>query len=125
MSRLSTVDAAPDVLNSLVNWQTNAQFWLLNRLQLVQLNQLGTRDQVEEELYCLGVILAKMEQIYRKNSKFLGACVSQCSSMLNICKWLFYRILFEIILELMGVCSCGFQEFTLDVNLSKNYWVVN
>jgi hypothetical protein len=119
------VDAAPDVLNSLVNWQTNAQFWLLNRLQLVQLNQLGTRDQVEEELYCLGVILAKMEQIYRKNSKFLGACVSQCSSMLNICKWLFYRILFEIILELMGVCSCGFQEFTLDVNLSKNYWVVN
>ena len=50
VSRLSTVDAAPDVLNSLVNWQTNAQFWLLNRLQLVQLNQLGTRDQVEEEL---------------------------------------------------------------------------
>lgn len=81
---LSSVKSTPDNYNHLINWFSQALFWLLNRIQSVQVNQLGTREQVEQELECLNAILNKISNVYNKNGQFLNDTMPHMLRMLQV-----------------------------------------
>lgn len=57
---------------ALIKWLTNAQLWIINMIQTIQTNQLGTREQVEQNLICFNELLNKTHEIYAKNPIFLN-----------------------------------------------------
>lgn len=65
----------------------NAQFWIINKIHHNQNNQLGTREQIEEENQCLNELLDKIYEIYLKHKLFLNDSVPHLLNMLQNCKY--------------------------------------
>jgi len=71
---------------SLIKWVSSAQHWAVNKLHAIQFSQLGSREEVENSLYCLNEILLKIDGIYRKNSALLNDSVPQLLESLQNCE---------------------------------------
>ena len=72
LSQLENINSLFDSYTNLLIWITDIQIWLLNKIQFIKINQIGTREQVESEIYCLNSIINKISIIYNKNPKFLN-----------------------------------------------------
>ena len=68
------------IYHQLIDWLIKSLFWLINKIQSVRTNQIGTLEEVERSLNCLNKILEKIDQIFEKNIKLLNDFVSKVSS---------------------------------------------
>lgn len=80
ISQIKSFDVLQQSYSNIVDWLIKSLFWLINKIQSVRTNQIGTLEEVERSLNCLNKILEKIDQIFEKNIKLLNDFVSKVSS---------------------------------------------
>ena len=80
ISQIKSFDVVQQSYSNIIDWLIKSLFWLINKIQSVRTNQIGTLEEVERNLNCLNKILEKIDQIFEKNIKLLNDFVSKVSS---------------------------------------------
>lgn len=80
ISQIKSFDVVQQSYSNIIDWLIKSLFWLINKIQSVRTNQIGTLEEVERSLNCLNKILEKIDQIFEKNIKLLNDFVSKVSS---------------------------------------------
>jgi hypothetical protein len=77
ISKLEKFDGSPLLYNTIIEWLFKLLFWLINKIQSNQNNQVGTIDMIDDINQCLNEIQSKVEHILRKNSQLMNDLVSK------------------------------------------------
>jgi len=77
VSKLESFESSPQFYNKIIDWLYISSFWLINKIQSTQNNQIGTVEMIEDVNQCLNATQLKLERIFEKNSKLLNDLVTK------------------------------------------------